>query len=381
MNASEQMRLTRWQRISGGAGIILLALCIVVGFANPARVFQAYWFAWVFWTGLALGGMSVLMMQYALRSAWGDAVQRPALAVSWTLPLMALLFIPSWLGLAHIFPWAHPDFAMRAWAHKRLYLNVPWFSIRTVGYFVVAMALLLTLRHHARQEARGDATATIRLRNAGCWGLVVYSALTLFAGTDWYMSLEPEWFSTMPVVILMAWQFLSALALCVMVAIAYSHGLHGEPLTVKQLHDLGNLLLAFVIFWTYVTFSQFLIIWAGDQPREISWYLHRKSGGWQYVAVALALLQFAFPFALLLSRAAKRHAKRLLPIAALVFASTVLNVFWLVTPAFEFDRLPFPWMEIAAFVGIGGLWFAAFLAYFKPPGAAPQMVPEVTAHA
>jgi hypothetical protein len=129
----------------------------------------------------------------------------------------------------------------------------------------------------------------------------------------------------------------------------------------KPMHDLGNLLLAFVIFWAYVTFSQFLIIWSGNLPREISWYLHRSAGGWPAVVVALAVFQFAVPFALLLLRITKRHGRILGLVAALVLLASAVHVWWLVMPSFQSSGIHFSIMEPAALIAIGGAWFAVFL--------------------
>ncbi|WP_042725970.1 hypothetical protein [Chthoniobacter flavus] len=128
---------------------------------------------------------------------------------------------------------------------------------------------------------------------------------------------------------------------------------------------MGNLLLAFVIFWIYVSFGQFLIIWSGNLPREISWYLPRSAGGWQYIAVALATLQFLIPFFLLLSRARKQHARRLLPVAVMIFSTNVIEVFWLIVPSLRPTGFHVAWLDVVAFVGLGGLWVGAFLGFSK----------------
>ncbi len=197
----------------------------------------------------------------------------------------------------------------------------------------------------------------------------------LFASTDWVMSLEPQWYSTIFVVIFAIDHFLSALALAVWVAARLAR--FDAPLSTKQLHDLGNLLLAFVIFWAYVTFSQFLIIWSGNLPREISWYLDRSVGGWPRVTVALVVIQFAVPFVLLLSRAAKRHRTVLAPIAALIFLANAMHVWWLIAPSFQPHGVLIPFFECAAFIGLGGVWMGMFLGFLKERSFAPELTQEV----
>jgi hypothetical protein len=268
--------------------------------------------------------------------------------------------------MPQIFAWAKPDaFAGHDWPHKRAYLQVGWFVVRAVFYFAILFGLALLLRRWAEvpEEQPGAAPRIFSaLRGLSGAGAVGYFFCMQFASTDWVHSLEPEWYSTMFVVIFAASQFLSALALMTWFVTFFARR---EPyaafLTTKQLHDLGNLLLAFVIFWAYVSFSQFMLIWMGNLPREISWYLHRRAGGWPWVALFLAVFQFFIPFALLLSRAAKRHYQTLGPIAALIFLANIVNVYWHVIPSVHAGPMGIPWLECAAFIGLGGLWTGTFL--------------------
>jgi len=350
MNEALVQRAAQWQR---GACLLGLAGCLAwIAGAVVSRhsAFQSYWFAWIFWSGIGFGALSILLTHRLAGGAWGEAV-RPAMhAASLTIPLMAALLIPVLFSMSDIFPWAAEHGLPAASPHKRAYLTPHWFIVRALGYFAILGVLAAVLRKRGRTSQQSPVSAG---------GIIVYAACMLFASTDWIMSLEPRWYSTMLVVIVMAWQFLAALALSIIaVTLAARAGL---LVTTKQLHDLGNLLLAFVIFWTYVSFAQFLIIWSGNLPREISWYLSRSAGGWQYIAVALAALQFALPFTFLLFRATKQLPQRLLPVAILVFVASALDVFWLVVPSFRPAGLRVQWTDLAAFVGLGGIWFGAFL--------------------
>ncbi|MHA3774121.1 hypothetical protein ACXR0O_21540 [Verrucomicrobiota bacterium sgz303538] len=368
-NSTLIARLDRWQRYATIAGVAGILVCIIAAFFARAEVFQAYWFAWVYWAGLSLGALSLLMLVFLTRGAWSNAVQRPVEAAATTIPIMGLLLIPAFFSMGDIFEWARPGaFAEHHWPHKERYLTVGWFALRTVIVFVVVSAIMASLRYFGWLEEQR--TRFLRpsayLGGVSGLGMVIYSACMLFATTDWVMSLQPEWFSTMFSVIFMTSGFLAALALSIGVMTLVNRG---EPisgfLSTKQFHDLGNLLLAFVIFWMYVSFSQFLLIWSGNLPREIVWYLKRRSGGWEYVALMLAIFQFAAPFALLLSRAAKRHPQTLGVIAWLVFAASVLNVYWMVIPTFRHGAGDGFWLSAIAFVGIGGIWTAVFLWLLK----------------
>jgi hypothetical protein len=348
-------RIHRFRRSAWFVAVIGLVICIGALFFAKARMFQAYWVAWIFWSGVSFGGLVIVMMHTLTGGAWGSAVRPFAEAGAMTLPLMALLFVPALFGLGDIFPWVHPAvLSGHDWPHKRAYLTGPWFVVRAIVYF----ALLCGLMRPLGLWRRGSLLPAIGAGPASGGGLVLYGAVMIFASTDWIASLEPQWYSTMFVVIFMVNHFLAALALCVVLTVCSAGG--GVTLTAKQLNDLGNLLLAFVIFWAYVTFSQFLIIWSGNLPREISWYLHRSAGGWSHVTVLLVLVQFAVPFALLLSRSAKGHPRVLGGLASLIFMANAVHVWWLIAPSFQTDGVRFPFLELLALATVGAAWLSGF---------------------
>lgn len=187
-----------------------------------------------------------------------------------------------------------------------------------------------------------------------------------FASTDWVMSLNPAWYSTVFVEVFASAQFLAALALVTaLLALFACQFSLADSIPVKAFHDLGNMLLAFVIFWAYVSFAQFLIIWSGNLPKEISWYLPRSGGGWQWFALILMLGEFLLPFALLLWRDAKRDPRRLALICVLIVLANVLTNFWFVAPTFHPDRLYVHWLDFAELIALGGFWFALFFYFVK----------------
>jgi hypothetical protein len=295
------------------------------------------------------------------------AIRRLSEAAFMVLPIVALLFIPILFGNHDLFPWSRSD-AIRtpAWVHKHVYLNTPFFVVRTMFYFAAVVTMALLLRRWSTRLDEGDPLAPGRLRMLSGGGLILYVLCMNFASTDWVMSLEPEWYSTIFVIIFMAGQFLPALALMTaLLAVLSGHGSLEEGTPTKAFHDLGKMLFAFVIFWIYVSFSQFLVIWSGNLPKEISWYLHRSAGGWQWVALVLMLSQFLIPFALLLSRAAKRQKSRLTMIAVLIVLANVVNNFWLVAPSFHPRRFSVQWMDLAELLALGGVWSVTFIFFLK----------------
>jgi hypothetical protein len=320
-------RLNQLQRYMLIVGGVAATLSLLGGIFNHAQFFESYLFAWLFWCGLSVGALVIVMMQFLTGGMWGLAIRPLAEAAFMALPVVALLFAPILVGMNDLFPWSRPEaIQMPGWVHKQAYLNTPFFAVRTTFYFAVMITMALLLRRWSTQQEEGDLLAGRRLRALSAGGLVLYVLCMNFASTDWVMSLEPEWYSTIFVIIFMAGQFLSSLALMTaLLAVFCGQASLPEGPPIKVFHDLGKMLLAFVIFWIYVSFSQFLVIWSGNLPREISWYLHRSAGGWQWVALVLMLTQFFIPFVLLLSRAAKRQKSRLALIAVLILVASALS--------------------------------------------------------
>jgi hypothetical protein len=357
--------LERFQRPALLAGAAALVVCAIGGFFQPDQFFRSYLFAFLFWAGVALGCMAVAMLHHVTGGAWGLAIRRPLEAGMRTLPLVALLFLPIALGLGRIYEWAHPE-AVAAdpiLKHKSLYLNAPFFLGRAAVYFGAWLVLAYFLnRWSLEQDAKGDRSIARRLQLLSSAGLVLYGLTVTFASIDWAMSLEPHWFSTMYGVLFIAGQGLSAFAFIIVVLV----GLSGRsPLTqfveAKHYHDLGKLMLAFVMFWAYVSFSQYLIIWTGNLPEEIPWYLRRLQGGWGWVGAALVILHFTLPFFMLLPASANRNPRILSTVAGLILFMRIVDVFWLTRPAFAEGGFHVHWMDLLAPVGVGGIWLAAFL--------------------
>lgn len=378
-NPALTSQVARWQIRALIVGAIAAVLSLVGLFVAHAQFFHSYLFAWLFWAGLPFGALVIVMMQNLTGGQWGVAVRGLSTAAFRTLPLMALLFLPVLLGLHDIYPWASGERGETSgYHHKAQYLNIPFFTARAVFYFVVLIAFAVLLR---RWSLAGRKTVPRGVTALSAGGLIVYVLCMNFASTDWIMSLDPQWYSTVFVEVFAAGQFLSALALVTaLIALLGRDSSLGNAIPTKALHDLGNMLLAFVIFWTYVSFSQLLIIWSGNLPKEISWYLERSRGGWQWLAIVLGLCQFFVPFALLLSRAAKRNRERLAFIALWILAANIVTIFWQVAPSFHPAGLYVHWLDVTLLVALGGFWFALFLYFLKQEPLLPAEWLEAKHH-
>lgn len=313
-----------------------------------SHVLQSYLFAYMFWFGMGLGCLGVLLLHRLAGGAWSSMIRPYLEAGARTWPVLALLFLPVALGLPLLYPWTRPEVvaADPILAHKHVYLNAPFFLARAAAYFVVWFFV----------ERLPPAPA-----------FLVYFLAASFCATDWTMSLEPLWYSTMYGAMAVVGQGLGAMALAVgaVAALGDRRAAEGPPSRHAFL-DLGNMLLAFVMFWAYVSFSQYLIIWCGDLPEEISWYLRRQAGAWFWIAMIVIVAQFVLPFLALLGRANKQRLGRLSRIAALLVGARVVEEFWLVRGAFARPAGAALWLDALAFAAVGAAWLAAFARGLAP---------------
>jgi hypothetical protein len=362
-----------------------LALCAVAGVFSREQFFRSYLVAYLFWLGVSLGCLAIVMLYHLTGGRWGAVIRRLVESGMRTIPLMALLVLPLLPGIRSLYAWARPAevAANPILQHQSLYLNFPFFTIRAAIYFSawILMASYLN-RWSLEQDRTGKPELLSRFQRLSGAGLVVYGITVTFASIDWAMSLDTGWFSTAYGVLFMIVQILSAFAFVIpFLAWIVRHNALDDVVTPNHFHDLGNLLLTFVMLWAYISFSQFLIIWAGNSRDEIPWYLRRIHNGWEWVAIMLLAFHFFAPFLLLLSRHAKRSMTVLSAISIAVIVMSFVDVFWLVMPAFIPSHVSIHWTDIAALIGLGGVWISMFTHGLatRPflPLQDPQFVPYV----
>jgi hypothetical protein len=377
-----------WQRLQRRAllvGVVAAGLCVVGYLVNPAQFFRSYLMAYMFWLGVVLGCLAILMVHYLVDGRWGLVIRRVLEAGTRLLPLMLVLFIPIIFAIPELYVWARPagEAQHELSALQQVYLRVPFFLGRAGVYFAVWLVLAFFLNRWSRQQEQAPEALVIRTRQRRLGllsggGLVLYGFTMTFAAVDWLMSLEPQWFSTAYGLVVMTGQLLTAMAFAILTTAWLARDEPYASVASSELfHDLGNLLLAFVMLWAYIAFSQFLIIWSGDLPEENRWYLHRAHGGWNWVAVVLVVVHFALPFVLLLSRQITRRAQPLAMVAAGLFGIHLVDTFWLVMPAFFPGQLHVHWLDIVAPIAVGGLWLAAFLWQLQRRSLLPWYEPRL----
>src|SRR6266536_3074746 len=377
MNASYTAppEIARFQRIALIVGVIFLVLLMSAyayrvlmdpeALVDRGQFFRSYLVGYLFWIGITLGCLGLLQLQNLTGGAWGLVIRRVLEATTQTLPLMALLFIPIILGAHHIYPWTNREEMSKtpALAEKaRFYLNVPFFTGRAVLYFGIwFLTAFLLNKWSTEQDVNNDRRLTRRTRMIAGPGLALMVLTITFASVDWAMSLNPEWFSTIYGLLFVAAWALSALAFVIAVmALLVNREPVSRVMRPNHFQDLGKLMLALVMLWAYFAFSQFLIVWSGNLPEEIQWYLPRIRGGWGVIALSVVFFHFAFPFLLLLSASLKRNARKLLMLAGLILVMRIIDLFWMIAPEFSPDRFHVSWMDFVAPIGIGGIWLGVF---------------------
>jgi hypothetical protein len=363
--------------IAGGVGAVISVLGFLL---NSRQFFQSYLMAYMLWLGVTLGCLALGMVHQLSGGAWGVLIRRPIGAAARVIPLMTVLFLPIALGVMRIYPWTNADLVAHdeALQHKQLYLNVPFFLTRAAIYFLAWNTLSYFLnRWSLEQDRTGDPRIARRMQALSGGGLVVYGLTITFASFDWLMSLEPHWYSTIYGVLILGGQGLSSLAFLIIVLVWLSRRPPLDQIVVPaHFHDLGNLMLAFVMLWAYFSFSQYLIIWAGNLPAEIGWYLHRMQTGWRPVAVVLMLFHFALPFVVLLSRTVKRQGRLLVRVAIAVLLVRLVDLWWLIGPEFHTDGIAVSWMDAWIPLGMGAIWLAAFIYQLRGRAILPSHDPE-----
>ncbi len=373
----ELARLQRTLLLAGGAGAVLSAIGLAI---EPAQFLQSYLMAYMLCLGVTLGCLALGMVHQLSGGAWGVVIRRPIGAATRVLPVMTLLFLPIVLGMRQLYPWTDAALVARdeALQHKHLYLNTPFFLTRAIVYFATWNALAYFLNAWSlEQDQTADPRLARRMQMLSGGGLLAYGLTITFASFDWMMSLEPHWFSTIYGVLIVGGQGLSALAFLIAVLVWLSRRPPLDRIIVPaHFHDLGNLMLAFVMLWAYFSFSQYLIIWAGNLPVEIAWYLHRLQTGWRFVGITLVLFHFAVPFALLLSRTVKREASLLWKVAIGILVVRLVDLFWLIAPEFHQHGISVSWLDIVLPLTLASLWLACFIWQLRGRAILPVHDPE-----
>lgn len=376
-------------------GNIALAIGVIglIGWAagwymQPEQALRSWLLGFIFWAGISIGSIGVLMLQYLTGGAWGVVIRRIAEAGSRTLPLILILFLPIAAGVTQLYEWTHLPADDHVVEQRGWFMTTESWWLRSAVYFTLffAMMYLLNKWSAAQDKAKDyEESAKWLTRASGFSGptMVIYALTVTFAAVDWMMMLDPHWFSTMWGLLFVAGWALSCFCFSVMaMAFLADKAPMNRVLGKRHFHDIGKLMLALVMVWAYFNFSQFLIIWSGNLPEETGWYLIRMKGVWGWVGGGLIVFHFAFPFLILLQQDFKRKAKQLATLAGFILVMRLVDMFYLIGPSPRIDQggheagaFFIGWTDIVAPIGIGGIWLWFFIWQLKKRPLVPVMDP------
>jgi hypothetical protein len=349
-------------------GVVFGIVAVVLAFMQPAEFYRAYLLGFMLWLGLALGSMAIIMIRHLTGGGWGVVIRRLQGAAMRTLPLLAVLFIPIILGMHHLYIWARPlSEVTDKHLHDHLvditktYLTANGFWMRAVFYFAIWNLLSFLLSKWSKDGDRPDGPDnTDRFKVIAGPGLILYGFTVSFAAIDWVMSLDPSWISTIFGLVILIGQVLAAMCFAVVVErILFNYKPMSDMLKPDFVHDHGKWMLAFTMVWAYFNFSQWLIIWAGNLPAEITYYIRRINGGWGYVGLIVVLFHFAVPFSVLLSRSFKRDIRKLVWLAVWLMFMRYVDMYWIIEPNFS-ATFKLTLADVVVPVAIGGIWLSFF---------------------
>jgi len=369
--------------LAGGAGLVVSA----VGYAtNPEQFFPAYLLAYMLVLGLSLGALAFTMIHQLTGGAWGVVARQSLGAATRVLPYLTVLFVPIIIGMPYLYEWTHADVV----AHdeilqgKAAYLNTTFFIVRAAFYFAVWNGLAFVLNKWSKeQDETANPALPLRMQRLSAGGLLLYAFTMTFASFDWIMSRDPHWFSTIYGALIMVGQGLITLAFQIIILTWLARRKPmSDALTTTYLHDLANLMFGFTVLWAYMSFSQYLIIWSGNLPEEITWYLDRMQGGWTALGVTLVIFHFAAPFFLLLMRGIKQNRGLVRKVAMLVIAARVLDLFWLIAPEKTHEggaislMQAISWQDVVLPMALFSLWIGFYMQQLRQRPLLPVNDPQ-----
>ncbi len=371
MNATDtsRPRMDRVQKLALTAGALGWILAVALGFTNWQQFCRSYLVAFVYWMVYAMGSLAILQLHHMTGGRWGLPIRRILEAGTRTIPMMTVLFVPILFGMSRLYPWTQPGSLGDdpAGDFRRAYLSPHFFIVRAVIYFAVWNLLAgLQNKWSAEQDRTGDLSLKVRMSSLAAPGTVLWALTWSWAMIDWVMTLEPTWYSSIYGMVFMVISCLAALSFSVVMLrmLDGNEALHNSYAPAR-LNDIGNLMLAFTLLWTYMSFAQFLIIWSGNLKQEIPWYMTRAFGRWGAIAAALLVFHFFVPFFILLQRKVKRRLEKLSVLAAWMLVITLVDVYWLIVPSIEKSGPHLHLEDILAIVGIGGIWLGTYMGQLK----------------
>jgi hypothetical protein len=368
-------------------GIVLFVIGLIFGaaafFTDQSRASFNYLVAYTFMISIGVGSLFLIALEYVVGAVWSVPIRRIVEFFAATVPILAILVLPLFLNMHDLFHWSHSEVVTedKILQGKAPYLNVPFFIIRVfVLIGIWSLFYFFFIRNSKKQDSTGDQNLTrINIKLSAVFIPIFAISITLSA-IDFLMSIEPHWFSTILGVYFFSGTVVAALAAVTLATVLLKENGYLHPaITNDHLYSLGGLMFAFVNFWAYIAFSQFMLIWYADLPEETSWFLQKWNGSWAVFSIALIIIQFVVPYIALLSQPSKMDPKRLKFIAIWLLFAHLFDLFWLVMP--ELEQLSggysFSWIDFVFPVAIVGLLILIFTMKAKKENLLPIGDPKL----
>ncbi|MFA5668072.1 MAG: hypothetical protein WC967_02435 [Balneolaceae bacterium] len=376
---------SRLPQISFGIGAAGLLTSAIGYFVNADQFFFSYIVSFTFFTGIALASLILIMIHHITKSSWGTVMRRIPEVFASNLWIWSIFFIPIFFGIHNLFHWSHPELMDPASTQfdtilggKAGYLNVTFFVIRQFIYFIIWGVLGRKLyKTSIELDNSGDWGLTVLMRKISAPGILLFSLSVAFASFDWMMSLDPHWFSTMFGVYFFSIIFQALFpVLIIIILMLHRRGLLTNTIRSVHIYDLGAWFFAFTIFYAYIAFSQFMLIYYANIPEETLWFYNRLDGGYQYILYGTLILRFMLPFFLLLNRESKKNTNLLLISSIVVLFIHYFEIYLIAMPALS-KELNLSWIDLATFLGLGGVFFGLFFNKFKKESMVPKNDPTM----
>jgi hypothetical protein len=374
-----------------GAGVLLVAASILIGFTTDrVRFLYAYLTAYMWALGIVLGALGFVLIQHLARAGWSVVVRRIAEHLAGAMPLMAVLFIPIAIGYHDLYHhWvdmdAHPEDTVLQ--GKKAFLNVGFWFLRAGIYFVIWIALAAYFKRTSlAQDRSGDAHLSMRMARVAAPSMLLFAVSVSFAAIDWIMTLDPHWFSTIFGVCYFAGGIMATMATLALLAMFLGKkGYLREAITTEHYHDLGKLMFAFMVFWAYTNFSQYMLIWYANLPEETVFFAHRKEGNWRFMGTLLIVGHFLIPFVFLMSRHIKRNRYTLALGAVFMLGMHWIDMLYLVVPNWHpkgGDVAHAPgyhphFLDFTCLLGIGAIVVGVTLSALRRTPLVPERDPRL----
>ena len=368
-------------------GYILLGLGLILGaiafFVDHSRAVFNYLIAFTFMISIGVGALFLIALEYVAGADWSVPIRRVVEFFAAVTPLLALLVIPLLFNIGELFHWSHPEAVAedKILQGKAPYLNVTFFIIRVfvlIGLWT--LFYFFFIKNSKKQDStRDQKLTTINIRLSAVF-IPIFAVTLSIASIDWLMSIEPHWFSTIFGVYFFAGTVLAALAAVTFATVLLKENGYLHPaMTNDHLFSLGALLFAFVNFWGYIAFSQYMLIWYADLPEETFWFLQRWEGSWAIISIGLIIVQFLVPYIALVTQPSKMNPKRLKFVSIWILFAHLYDIFWLVMPEMEelYGGYIFSWIDFVFPIAVAGLLILVFNFRAKKENMVPIGDPKL----